>query len=211
MRSPAARGDQHLSAKTRILVVDDERSMQEFLEIFFGSEGFDVVTAGNVEAGRMHLENDSFDILIHPDHGNLLVQEYYQLFENQLSPEGKKGMNFFFQDELHLPIDNAVWSEDFAEVFREKKAYNIEEYLPALFFDIGDISAKVRLDYYDVMVELVERRYFKPIFEWHWQRGKLFGCDNWGRGLNPAAYGDYFRATRWFSAPGNDAPNQKVI
>ena len=145
--------------------------------------------------------------MVHPDHGKLLVEEYYQLFENQLSPEGKKGMNFFFQDELHLPIDNAVWSEDFAEIFREKKAYDIEDYLPALFFDIGDISAKIRLDYYDVMVELVERRYFKPIFEWHWQRGKMFGCDNMGRGLQPAAYGDYFRATRWFPAPGNDAPN----
>ncbi len=145
--------------------------------------------------------------MVHPDHGKLLVEEYYQLFEDQLSPEGKKGMNFFFQDELHLPIDNAVWSEDFAEIFREKKGYDIEDYLPALFFDIGDISAKIRLDYYDVMVELVERRYFKPIFEWHWQRGKLFGCDNMGRGLQPAAYGDYFRATRWFSAPGNDAPN----
>jgi len=145
--------------------------------------------------------------MLHPNHGNLLVKEYYQLFENKLSAQGKKGMNFFFQDELHLPIDNSVWSEDFSDVFKDKKGYYIENYLPALFFDIGDITAKIRLDYYDVMVELAEQRYFKPIFEWHWQRGKLFGCDNWGRGLQPIIYGDYFRATRWFSAPGNDAPN----
>ena len=145
--------------------------------------------------------------MIHPHHGNLLIKEYYQHFEDQLSPEGKKGMNFFFQDELHLPIDNTVWSEDFTEVFKDKKHYDIINFLPALFIDIGDITPKIRLDYYDVMVELAERRYFKPIFEWHWQRGKIFGCDNWGRGLEPFRYGDYFRATRWFSAPGNDAPN----
>jgi len=53
-----------MSSQARILVVDDERSMQEFLEIFFRSEGFQVVTAGNVESGRLHLEGDEFDVLI---------------------------------------------------------------------------------------------------------------------------------------------------
>jgi two-component system response regulator PilR (NtrC family) len=53
-----------LSAKARILVVDDERSMQEFLEIFFRSEGYDVVTAGDVDTALVHLENDEFDVVI---------------------------------------------------------------------------------------------------------------------------------------------------
>ena len=53
-----------MSAKARILVVDDERSMQEFLDIFLRSEQYDVVTAGDVATGRMHLENDEFDVVI---------------------------------------------------------------------------------------------------------------------------------------------------
>jgi len=53
-----------LSTKARILVVDDERSMQEFLEIFFRSEGYDVVTTGDVDTALAHLENDDFDVLI---------------------------------------------------------------------------------------------------------------------------------------------------
>jgi len=53
-----------LSAKARILVVDDERSMQEFLEIFFRSEGYDVVTTGEVDTALLHLENDDFDVII---------------------------------------------------------------------------------------------------------------------------------------------------
>jgi len=53
-----------VSAKARILVVDDERSMQEFLEIFFRSEGYDVVTAGDVESGKLHIEGDEFDVVI---------------------------------------------------------------------------------------------------------------------------------------------------
>ena len=146
--------------------------------------------------------------MIHPEHGNTLIKYYYQKFEDKLSPEARKGMNFFFQDELKVDIDNYVWSEDFALIFKDKKGYDIRPFLPALYFEIGDISTKIRLDYSDVMIELVEKRYFKPIFEWHWKRGLIFGCDNWGRGLEPERYGDYFRATRWFSAPGNDAPRR---
>ncbi len=38
--------------------------MQEFLEIFFRSEGYDVVTAGDVDTALAHLENDDFDVVI---------------------------------------------------------------------------------------------------------------------------------------------------
>ena len=53
-----------MSAKARVLVVDDERSMQEFLEIFFRREGYDVITAGDVTSGTLCLENDEFDLVI---------------------------------------------------------------------------------------------------------------------------------------------------
>ena len=53
-----------MSSKARILVIDDERSMQEFLEIFFRSEGYEVVTAGDVQSARLHLEGDEFDVVI---------------------------------------------------------------------------------------------------------------------------------------------------
>jgi len=53
-----------VSAKARILVVDDERSMQEFLEIFFRSEGYEVATAGDVDTALIQIENDEFDVVI---------------------------------------------------------------------------------------------------------------------------------------------------
>jgi two-component system response regulator PilR (NtrC family) len=53
-----------MKAPARILVVDDERSMQEFLEIFFRSEGFDAVTASDVESALLQLESDEFDVVI---------------------------------------------------------------------------------------------------------------------------------------------------
>jgi two-component system response regulator PilR (NtrC family) len=53
-----------MAGKARVLVVDDERSMQEFLEIFFRSEGYDVATAGAVDSALALLESDDFDVVI---------------------------------------------------------------------------------------------------------------------------------------------------
>ena len=53
-----------MTTRGRILVVDDERSMQEFLEIFLRGEGYAVSTAGDVASGRAMLENDDFDVVI---------------------------------------------------------------------------------------------------------------------------------------------------
>ncbi|MEE2672341.1 MAG: response regulator, partial [Myxococcota bacterium] len=48
----------------RILVVDDEQSMQEFLEIFLRREGFDVTTVGDVDSAVIAVEADDFDLVI---------------------------------------------------------------------------------------------------------------------------------------------------
>ncbi|HIF91921.1 MAG: sigma-54 dependent transcriptional regulator [Myxococcales bacterium] len=48
----------------RILVVDDEQSMREFLEIFLRREGYDVVTAPDVDTAVMHLEADEIDLVV---------------------------------------------------------------------------------------------------------------------------------------------------
>lgn len=123
-----------------------------------------------------------------------------------MNQKGRDGMNYFFQDELLYPLTILSWAEDMPAQFRDRKGYDILPYLAALKYDIGDITAKIRLDYCDVVMTLAEERYFKPIFDWNDSRGLIYGCDNMGRGKQPLHYLDYFRATSWFTAPGNDAP-----
>ena len=53
-----------MSHHGHILVVDDERSMREFLEIFFQREGYKVTTAPGVDEAEVCLENDDIDIVI---------------------------------------------------------------------------------------------------------------------------------------------------
>ena len=154
----------------------------------------------------LYIVHTSADYLLHPDSGKDLVQHYFDRFEQKMSPKALRGMNYFFQDELLYPLTILSWSEDMPEEFLARKGYNIRLYLPALAYDIGRMTTKVRLDYCDVVMSLAEERYFKPIFDWHYDRGLIYGCDNLGRGLQPLSYLDYFRATSWFTAPGNDAP-----
>ena len=163
-------------------------------------------TAPSTTDQTLYIIHTSADYLLHPDSGKDLVEHYFARFEQKMSPEALRGMNYFFQDELLYPLTLLSWSEDMPEEFRARKGYNIRLYLPALAYNIGRMTAKVRLDYCDVVMTLAEERYFKPIFDWNHERGLIYGCDNLGRGLQPLSYLDYFRATSWFTAPGNDAP-----
>ena len=143
---------------------------------------------------------------LHPQYGKRLVDCYFNRFDERLDAKAREGMNYFFQDELHYNLNIHSWAEDMADEFQKRKGYDIRPYLAAMFENIGDITPKVRLDYADVVTQLSEERYFKPIFDWHNDRGLIYGCDNNGRGLEPLQYMDYFRAISWFTAPGNDAP-----
>ncbi len=50
--------------KTRILIVDDELSMREFLSILLEREGYETRTAGSANEALGLLENDLFDLVI---------------------------------------------------------------------------------------------------------------------------------------------------
>lgn len=144
---------------------------------------------------------------LHPEFGQAIVEGYFQPFEDHLDVHGRQGMNYFFQDELVYDAGLDSWCEDMPKQFMARKGYDIVPLLPVLFGP-GKDSVKVRLDYAEVVTQLAEERFFKPIYDWNASRGLIYGCDNMGRGLRPAEYMDYFRAISWFTAPGNDAPSR---
>jgi two-component system response regulator PilR (NtrC family) len=60
---PAA-GAPSLTKRASILVVDDERSIRELLDIFLKKEGFNVTTAASAEEALAHLRSTEFDLII---------------------------------------------------------------------------------------------------------------------------------------------------
>ena len=143
---------------------------------------------------------------LHPEYGKRLIDVYFGRFEDKLDARARESLNYFFQDELHYNLNIHSWAEDMPDEFKKRKGYDITPYLASLFENVDAMTPKVRLDYADVLTQLSEERYFKPVFDWHNDRGLIYGCDNNGRGLEPLQYLDYFRMTSWFTAPGNDAP-----
>lgn len=143
---------------------------------------------------------------MNPEVGKEITKRFFQRFEDHTPGRDRKGLNYFFQDELMFGVYGNLWTKRFAEEFQRRKGYDLIPYLPALFADIGPVTPKIRLDYSDVKAALTEEGYFRPIFDWNATRGMIYGCDQAGRGLDPAEFGDYFRCVRWFTAPGHDTP-----
>jgi two-component system response regulator PilR (NtrC family) len=53
-----------VNARARLLVVDDEQSMREFLDIFFRKEGYEVQTASSVDEALAFFDACEFDVVI---------------------------------------------------------------------------------------------------------------------------------------------------
>jgi len=143
---------------------------------------------------------------MHPASGRETINRFFQRFADHHPDQPGRGLNFFFSDELNFGVSGKLWTTHFAREFRRRKGYDLIPELPALWLDLGARTAKVRLDYNDVLVTLSEEGYFKPLYEWHQRRGMMFGCDHGGRGLTVDEFGDYFRTQRWNQAPGCDQP-----
>jgi hypothetical protein len=146
---------------------------------------------------------------LHPQSGKLAIEQLYAPFERECPGEVGRTLKTFFQDELDFGFAMPFWSEHLRGAFRLCHGYDLWPKLPALWLDFGAETAKIRLDYADAVCRELEKNYFKPVFDWHDQRGTLFGHDNLGRGeirRGQQHYGDYFRAMRWYSAPGCDDP-----
>ena len=139
--------------------------------------------------------------------GETIIKGFFQKFEDHNPGKSSKGLNYFFNDELTIGAGKFAWNPDFADEFLRRKGYALWDVLPEMWIDMGNVTPKVRMDYADVRMAMMEERYFKPIFNWHNSRKIIFACDPGGRGLSPNEFGDYFRAIRWYSAPGHDTPN----
>ncbi|MDR1948146.1 MAG: hypothetical protein LBQ38_02030, partial [Spirochaetaceae bacterium] len=150
---------------------------------------------------------------MHPLTGKLVCEYFFGEFEKHFPGEMGKGVNFFFSDELDFGLRGNLWTGDFAEEFEKRKGYDIRPRLPLLFEVRGNDTVKIRLDYKDVLVQLEEERYFKPVYDWHEQRGMIFGCDHGGRGRDVTEFGDYFRTQKYNQGPGCDQPglNSDII
>ena len=112
-----------------------------------------------------------------------------------------------FQDEVWPSHGFPPVSDFLFEQFEKRKGYDLKPNLVALFTDVGKLTPKIRCDYFEIWVTLMEEAYFKPQFEWYEKRGVKITHDQFGRqSLHDQVlrYGDYFKTMRWYQIPGMD-------
>ena len=144
---------------------------------------------------------------MHPQAGKEVCRRFFGRFEEHAPGECGRALDFFFSDELNFGISGKLWDAIFQEEFRRRKGYDICDYLPCLFGEYEPYFAKIRLDYYDVIVSREEENYFKVVYDWHEERNMVYGCDHGGRGYDLTEFGDYFQTQKFNQGPGCDQPN----
>jgi len=115
-------------------------------------------------------------------------------------------------DEMYVLRGNILFSPALLDRFRREKGYDPLPNLAGLFLDIGALTDKIRCDYYEVMVSLLDENFYRPIAEWLHERGMRYGTiATWGR-ADPLQqtfhYGDFFRMMRHFDVTGNEDPDE---
>lgn len=162
--------------------------------------------ADNARVKVVTWTRSSYDYL-DPKAVALLIDLVHGEFERRMPQRLGKVIAGSFQDEL--PATNA-WTDSFPETFAASYGYDLLDHLPALFAPSGETGAKILHDYYEHRAALTEDALFRPLGEWHEERGMLLGADQ----SNPARagwpnqstqlYSDYFRTHRHYSAAGSD-------
>lgn len=202
--------DVYFSEDVFAVITYNDKRCEEPVIIYDKSKGILNPVKGMCEAYiiKENITENSIDPL-NPHCGNLLVRYYFEEFEKRCPDLEEGTLNYFFQDELMFGTDiKTLWNDVLRTEIQKKYNYDISGFLPHLFYHLGDITPKIRLDIADTKTELIEEYYFKPIFNYHNSRGLIYGCDQSSRGKEPDEFSDYFRTVRWFTAPGNDTPGR---
>ncbi|MDP4190243.1 MAG: glycosyl hydrolase [Bacteroidota bacterium] len=126
----------------------------------------------------------------------------------------------FYTDEpaMHyyqVGVDNYVipWSSEMFRIFRERRGYNLRPYLPALYLNMGEITAKIRYDFWRSLSEQYTDTYYKKIRQWCDENGVIFTghllFEEWLR-LQARCEGNIFHHLRQMHITGVDHLYPKI-
>ncbi len=100
-----------------------------------------------------------------------------------------------------------AWTPTLFEAFQKMKGYDARKLFPALSFESGKITPKLRCDYLDVVSELYAVNYMKQVTDWCERHKIRISGHVWEENLISEAFavGDLQRVMRAWSWPGVDS------
>ncbi len=104
------------------------------------------------------------------------IRNYLKAFDNALTQEDLKQMRAFFNDSYE--VDDARgqsdWTENFFEEFKNRRGYDLKNYLPNLFSTTSnDLNKRVLYDYRTTIGDLILEKYTSEWANWAHAKGKI--------------------------------------
>jgi hypothetical protein len=100
------------------------------------------------------------------DHCRRDVSDFY--FKNAGKPVidklGRGAINSFFCDSIELSGNN--WTTILLDEFKKRRGYSLDKYMYGLWGKVGNISDRLRYDYYKTMSELTIENFFENMTKW---------------------------------------------
>lgn len=128
------------------------------------------------------------------DHCRKDVSDFYfaQLGDPLLERLGKGRIRAFFCDSIELGGNN--WTSILPEEFAARRGYELTPFMPALWGNIGELTADIRYDYYKTFSELTIDNFFRNFTAWSHAKGvktRIQAHGTWGDILQAYAAADY--------------------
>ena len=145
--------------------------------------------------------------LMNPDAVRKFIEVYHEEFYRRYGEYFGNALAATFADHEGTYGGKLAWTPRLFESFRRIKGYDLEPLLPALTYDIGVKSEKIRCDYQDVISELYTTSFFKQVNDWCRSHKLEYSGHVWEESLffGPAYQGDFYRILRAMYNPGCDS------
>ncbi|RKP58268.1 hypothetical protein D7Z26_01875 [Cohnella endophytica] len=128
------------------------------------------------------------------DHCRKDVSDFYfaQFGDPLVEKLGQGRIRAFFCDSIELGGNN--WTQIMPEQFLARRGYELTPFMPALWADVGDITADIRYDFYKTFSELTIENFFRNFTAWSHSKGvktRIQAHGTWGDILQAYAAADY--------------------
>ncbi|HYF96262.1 MAG TPA: glycosyl hydrolase [Symbiobacteriaceae bacterium] len=109
------------------------------------------------------------------------IEMTHEKYKAAVGDQFGKTVPGFYTDEpaihyFEVRCNNYVvpWSKQMFKIFREHNGYDLRPYLPALFLNMGERTAKIRYDFWNAISAQYARSFYKPIHDWCRENGLIF-------------------------------------
>lgn len=119
---------------------------------------------------------------------DFFLQQAAQPILDALEPED---IRCFFCDSIELSGNN--WTQNLLQEFSVRRGYRLEPYLYALWGEVGELTGRIRYDYYQTMSELTNENFFDRLTQWchaHSVRSRIQAHGIWADILQTYACAD---------------------